>query len=140
MEGLEKVRLFPGIPELLSEASARFPCGIASGTLRDEILAVLRRHGLEACFAGLVTADEQLPSKPAPDSYTRALHVLREHGATRLQAPQCLVVEDSVPGILAAKAAGMHCVAVAHSHAATLLRDADLVLDSVERWNWNLLP
>lgn len=137
--GLETVRPFPGIQEVLRDATERYPCGIASGTLREEILAFLRLEGLESCLHAVVGAEEGLRSKPAPDAYLRALQILRQRKLPDLDPPACLVVEDSVPGIHSARAAGMRCLAVAHSHPASMLRDADIVLDSMQCWDWELV-
>ena len=63
--------------------------------------------------------------KPAPDIFLKA--------AEQLGVPpaQCVVVEDAVNGVQAARAAGMPCVAVAQSFSAELLRDADAVVPRI---------
>jgi beta-phosphoglucomutase-like phosphatase (HAD superfamily) len=130
---LEDVRLFEGAAEAVKEASARFPLAIASGAHRREIESVLEREGLLARFAALVSGDDGLPSKPSPEVYANALErVTRSSGEVILPA-ECLVVEDSVPGIRAARAAGMRAVALCHSHPAERLGEADLVLPDMRR-------
>jgi beta-phosphoglucomutase len=70
----------------------------------------------------LVVANENLRGKPAPDIFLAA--------AQRLDVParQCLVFEDAVNGVIAAKAAGISCVGVTTNVAAATLRDAGAVL------------
>jgi mannitol-1-/sugar-/sorbitol-6-phosphatase len=74
----------------------------------------------------LVTADDVARGKPDPEPYERAA---RELG---VPAGECLVVEDSPPGIAAARRAGMFVVAVATTHGEPELREADRVLASME--------
>ena len=85
--------------------AAAFPLGIASGALRHEIEAVLRREGLERHFRFIVASGDTLQSKPAPDPYRRAAEL---HG---LPPAACLAIEDSRWGIESAKSAGMSCIA-----------------------------
>ncbi|BBJ37321.1 hypothetical protein SSPO_000390 [Streptomyces antimycoticus] len=83
----------------------------------------LTRLGLVGRLAFTVTGDDTPRHKPAPDLYLLAL---RRVGA---EAAACLAVEDSPPGVRAAKAAGLRCVAVAGSGAAARgTLGADLVL------------
>lgn len=137
---VDRVSVFPGIPELVEQAAARAACGIVSGALRAEIHAVLRRHDLDRFFPHIVAADDGLPSKPSPAGYLRLLELLRIARGQRIDAAECLVVEDSVPGIRAARSAGMRCAALANSHAPDALREADVVFASASEWSWHRLP
>ena len=51
--------------------------------------------------------------------------------ACRIRAYECIVIEDSISGIKAAKNAGMKCVAVTNSFSKEKLKDADLIIDSL---------
>ena len=135
-EAIPTLKLFPGAMELVAAASRRLPCAIGSGALRAEIEAVLRYHGLMDSFRFLVTADDKVRSKPAPDVYLRALELFRKRGQPDLEPEDCLVIEDSIPGIQASRLAGMRCVAVAHSHPAHMLQEADLVIPTLVEWSW----
>ncbi len=64
--------LYPGAAACIARMAAAFPLGIASGALRHEIEAVLRREGLERHFRFIVASGDTLQSKPAPDPYRRA--------------------------------------------------------------------
>ncbi|MCX5197306.1 HAD-IA family hydrolase [Streptomyces sp. NBC_00249] len=82
------------------------PMAVASGSSREAIDAVLEGTGLDALLTTAVSAEEVPHGKPAPDVFLEA--------ARRLGTPpaRCVVVEDAAPGALAARAAGMDCVAV----------------------------
>ena len=120
--------LLPGVREMLGQAAAlELPCAVASSSSRDWVLGWLRHHGIEAAFACIRTADDVALTKPAPDLFLSA--------AACLKAPPgaCLVFEDSPNGILAARAAGMRCVAVPGAITRQIvLPSADLLLESLD--------
>ena len=87
------------------------PVAIASSSHRDIIAAAVDALGLLEVMGAIVSSDEVRLGKPAPDVYLLA--------ATRLgvAADRCLVVEDSVNGVRAGKAAGMTVVLVPNASA-----------------------
>jgi beta-phosphoglucomutase-like phosphatase (HAD superfamily) len=105
--------------------------GIASGALRGEIEAILRARGVRDLFTAVVGADDVPRSKPHPEPYLAAMAGL-EPRAPGLRPEDCLVFEDSMPGVAAALAAGMKVVAVTNSYSAAKLSAAHLVVDSLE--------
>src|SRR5690606_38320274 len=82
------------------------PRALVTGSSRAEAAQVLPRIGPEAAFDVIVASEDALRSKPDPDGYRRAM--------ARLGLPPaaCLVVEDSVSGIAAGRAAGCLVLAV----------------------------
>ncbi|MCZ6795310.1 MAG: HAD family phosphatase [Planctomycetota bacterium] len=133
---LGEIELFPGAEELVREARRRGPCTIASCGRRQEIEAILHRHGLLDEFPFFVAADEIERPKPDPDCFLRALDLFRHHVSPELRARDCVVFEDSFRGVEAAKRAGMRCVAVTHSFPRERLEQADVVIDSLGEWSW----
>jgi phosphoglycolate phosphatase/beta-phosphoglucomutase len=107
---------FPGGGELLLRlAGAGATIGIVSGALRDEIelgLQVLQaRHAVRF----IVSAEDTRACKPDPEGYLLGLAHLA-HYAGPIATRRTLVIEDSLAGIAAARAAQLPCVAVAHSY------------------------
>ena len=97
----------PGVVELLDEAhSHSIPCAVASSSGFDWVDGVLRQIGIRERFHSLATRDMVASAKPAPDLFLKACEKL----GTDPSAAAAL--EDSVNGVIAAKAAGMVCVAV----------------------------
>ena len=82
------------------------PLAIASGSTPEAIDAALGAIGLRDAFPVRVSTQEVASGKPAPDVFLLA--------AWRLDVDPgaCLVVEDAVPGVRAARAAGMRCIAI----------------------------
>ncbi|MFQ5542125.1 MAG: HAD family hydrolase [Candidatus Binatia bacterium] len=140
-ESIEKrIVVFPGVRELLPELSSRFPLGIGSGALRSEIEMILKSIGLRSFFQVIVSTDDVKEGKPDPEVFIKALHLLSQKVADRsLEPSDCLVIEDSKEGIRGAHAAGMKCMAVANSHRAEELTEAETVVETLEGVNVSFL-
>ncbi len=120
----------PGAVEFVTEVTRHYPLGIASGSLLSEIHHLLTQLGLREKFSVLATADDCQRSKPDPEVYLKALERLRalpEFRNQPLQASECLAIEDAPLGVVAAQAAGLKCLALAHSRPAAELQHADLI-------------
>lgn len=117
--------LYAGTAACVERLAAEWPLGIASGALRHEIEAVLRRGGIDRYFAFIVGAGDTLASKPAPDPYRRAAEL---HGVV---PDACVAVEDSRFGIESAKTAGLWCIGITHTYPVSELLDADSIITSL---------
>ena len=125
-----EVRIYPGVVAFV-HSLAGLPLAVASGGLREEVELILARAGIRDAFAAVVAAEDVAAGKPDPEGFLRALAALeREAGAIAPEA--CLVVEDSIAGIEAARRAGMRCLAVTNSYTAEDLAAADLVVPTLE--------
>jgi HAD superfamily hydrolase (TIGR01509 family) len=126
----KSLRLVPGAPEFVHEAAKRYRLGIVSGALRPEIDHVLAQTGFAERFEVIVAAGDVPRCKPDPASYLAAHEAFARRQPVTPRA--CAVIEDSLPGLRAARAAGMPCVMLTTSHSATALhgRGAALVWDS----------
>ena len=114
----------PGAVELLHALDGRWPVAVASNSPRSHLLAGLKRSGLEDDFDVVLGVEEVGEPKPAPDLYLRACDLLGV-------APTASVaLEDSPPGVAAARAAGLYVVGVPSVAGVEL--EADTVFDSLE--------
>jgi HAD superfamily hydrolase (TIGR01509 family) len=127
---LPTVPFFPGVPDLVRRLAAEMPVAIASGARREEIEAIVTAGGLRDAFRAIVGADDVSRGKPDPEPYLTAAARLRPW-AEGLGPEDCIAFEDSVPGILAARNAGMKVVAVTNSYPAAKLAAAHRVVDSL---------
>jgi HAD superfamily hydrolase (TIGR01509 family) len=118
LEKLQKLPLYPGVDDLIFQARARnFKLAIVSGAIRQEIELVLHRAQLAEYFAAIVAGDDIAVSKPEPDAYLLAVEILNQiYPSLNLQPQECLAIEDTLTGILAAKKAGMQVVGVANTY------------------------
>jgi beta-phosphoglucomutase len=142
----QDLRFFPEAAKALGAVAARWPVAICSGALRPEIEYALRRLGRLDQITVIISAEDTDKGKPDPEGYRLALTALRAHTCTGhdptlsyqktqldLEAVNCLVVEDSLAGIVSAKGAGMHAVGVPNTYTIDQLRDAgaDDVVDGL---------
>lgn len=104
---LEGAAAMPGIPEAVCAGKeAGLKLGVVSSSSHRWVDGWLEKIGLSEQFDLTVCRDDAPHIKPAPDLYLEAARLLM------LEPASCLVVEDSVNGIKAAKAAGMPNVAI----------------------------
>jgi beta-phosphoglucomutase len=108
-------------------AAERAVLGIVSGSAREEIEPVLEIAGIRDAFTVLVSVDDIRRSKPDPEGYLLALHLLG------IGAGDAAAVEDSEAGVGAAKAAGLYCAAVTTTLPPERLSEADALAERVDR-------
>lgn len=104
----------PGARELLADLRANgVRCALVTmseGPLASEILSALPEGSLEF----MVTGDQVEHGKPHPEAYLRAVQQL-QLADPELQVHHCLALEDSVPGVTSALAAGLLTVGIPHT-------------------------
>jgi len=106
MEIQKDARLIAPTVAFAREAAKTRPLAVASGGPREVVKRSLEIAGLAALFKAVVTADDVVHGKPAPDMFLLAAKLLG------VAPERCLVFEDAEPGIQGALAAGMKVVRV----------------------------
>jgi len=106
-------RLIGPVADFARHVARTHPVAIASGGPRDIVRRSLELTGLAPLFPVVVTADDVVHGKPAPDMFLLAA---RQMG---VEPDSCLVFEDAEPGMRAAEAAGMKWVRVPSRRAAS---------------------
>jgi beta-phosphoglucomutase len=125
-EARGRVTLLPGVKTLLE--------GLRSGDIRQAVASSAPLRNIEVLvdsldirsyFIALVSAVD-MAGKPDPSVFLEA--------ARRIELPPrlCVVIEDSLPGVEAARRAGMACIGVTNTHPAGALDGADLIVDTLE--------
>ncbi len=127
-ERLATQPLRPGIEGLLDDArDLGMPSAVASSSSSGWVEHWLDHHGIRHRFLHLRCRDHVERLKPAPDLFVSAAEALAVAPAA------CLVIEDSPNGVLAARAAGMRCVAVPNTVTRRLeMPSTELVVESLE--------
>jgi beta-phosphoglucomutase len=124
-------KLIEGVRDFLAMLSANcIPMAICSGALLPEIEITLEDAGLRGYFETIVSAEQVKKGKPHPEGFLLALQKLNTNRRETIRPQQCVVIEDSNWGLQAAKAAGMHTVAVTNSYDAAQL-DAEKIVDNL---------
>lgn len=126
--------IFGPLPDLLENLAQRFKLAVASGSGHPVIREVLALKDLRRFFPVVVSAQDVVHGKPAPDIFLRAaalLHVLPN---------RCWVIEDSIAGVDGALAAGMKVIGITNSLDASQLARATHVVKSYEEIKELLIP
>jgi beta-phosphoglucomutase family hydrolase len=130
--GLAPIDGITALLEMLQGRGVRI--GLASSSPRRFIEAVLDSFGISSYFTSVVSGEEVVHGKPAPDVFLRAAEELGVH------PQQCLVIEDSMHGIQAAKSAGMICIGYINPNSGQLdLSKADCTVDTIRDIDWSLI-
>lgn len=106
---------------------------ICSGALLAEIELILGQARLGSFFEAIVSAEQIKKGKPAPEGFLLTLEKLNENRQEPISGEQCIVIEDSHWGLEAAKAAGMHTIAVTNSYSADKLAMAEKIIVRLDK-------
>ena len=136
----DELPLAPGVVTFVKALSRRHPLGVVSMAARSGIDYGLARAGLAGHFTVVVSAEDAHACKPDPCCYDKALEFLNAKRGQAQVLPvspaECLVIEDSPPGIRSARAAGMRTLGVTNTVPEKALRaaGADIVTRSLADW------
>ena len=121
------IKPLPGVlPLLHSLKEDGFGLALASSTVPENIKLLLSSLGIEQLFDCLVSGQDVSRGKPDPEGFLLAAKKLG------VEPRCCVIIEDAIDGVRAAKAAGMKCIAVANTHPRETLAAADLTVESLE--------
>lgn len=123
----QKIDIFPGVKELL-QALQDSGCSlaIASSEWHNHIIKFLSLNSIEKYFPIILGREDIKNHKPDPDVYLRTAKKL---GVNPID---CVVFEDSIVGVEAAKRAGMKCIAIKTTFSGKELAQADLIVKNLE--------
>ncbi len=106
-KGVKKViKLRKGTEEVLQELKKKYVLAITTSAIREFTEKILEAHNIKQHFTKIVTAEDVKKGKPNPEPY---LTTAKKVG---IEPKNCVVIEDAVNGVEAAKAAGMFCIAI----------------------------
>ena len=117
----------PGLSELLNFIQSKgIPMAIASSGLMKNIQLILKKLKVDSYFDHIVSGEMPKHGKPAPDIF------LLTANHFQIEPTDCLVIEDSKNGVLAAKSAGMTCIGYLNIGSGNQdLTEADIITDSL---------
>jgi beta-phosphoglucomutase len=116
----------PAARQAVQYAAKRARLAVVSGAARVEIESVLGAAGLAPFVSLVVAAEDVIAVKPDPAGYTRALELLDK------RPDEAVAFEDSEAGVAAAKAAGLHCIALAGTVEIDRLAAADEIVAALD--------
>ena len=120
--------LFDGIGNFVEKMSREFTLGIVSMARRHEIDYVLETSGLAKYFATIVSSENTSKCKPDPECFRTGFQqidaIRTANGHLPMTHSECLVIEDSPPGVMAARSADLPALGVTNTVSAEMLREA----------------
>lgn len=123
----DNIEALPGAIELLSSLREHgIKSAIASSAPPENVRIIIDSLRIGGCFDAIACGREVTEGKPSPQIFLLAAEKLN------VEPAGCVVIEDAIAGVAGAKQAGMKCVAVANSHPRNMLREADLIVASLE--------
>jgi HAD superfamily hydrolase (TIGR01509 family) len=121
------IQPLPGAVELIKSLYMRdIRQAIASSATPENIEVITRTLGIKTCFQAIAFGNEVPEGKPSPQIYLLAAKKIS------VKPANCIVFEDAIAGVAGAKSAGMKCIAVTNSHPEEKLKQADLVVETLE--------
>lgn len=122
------------VPLIKNLHDKNIPLAIASSSPLDMIKFVTRTFGIDKYFRLLISGEDLPHSKPAPDIYLKTARNLN------LAPSDCVVLEDSKNGTIAAKDAGMYCIGFANPNSGNQdLSRADIIINKITDIDINTL-
>ena len=124
----KNVSLFDGVVELLEALQGRIRIALATMSNREVIDKLLDEKGLTKYFEVVISADDVKNPKPNPEVFLTCAKKLN------IDPKDCVVVEDSLFGVEAAKKAGMKCIAIpsgAYTEEELSAKRPDLLVNSI---------
>jgi len=124
----KEVELFKGSKELLRILEKRLKLGLASMNKREFIDLMLKKFRLADLFKAIVTSDEVIKVKPDPEIFLKCAKIMH------IKPEKCVVIEDSIFGVRAAKTGGMSCIAVltgVYGRDEIITESPDLIVNSL---------
>ncbi len=123
----QNIRPFPGVLKLITSLKEhKFKIAIASSAPMENIQLITQSLKIHNCFDAIVSGWETTKGKPDPQIFLLAAQKLG------VKAKDCIVIEDAVVGVAASKRAKICCIAVTNTNPEESLREADLIIDTLE--------
>jgi len=136
----EEMPLFDGVENFVRKMEKDFALGVVSMARREEIEYVLEKAGLLGSFSIIISAEDVENCKPNPECYRKGFNQIdafrTRSGGNPIVHGDCLVIEDSPPGIAAGKNAGLKTLGITNTVSAKELREAgaDAVSKNLDDW------
>ena len=129
----KEVVALPHIHELLESIKGNFKIGLATNSRIREVEIIFNKLDFNIYFDLRLSRNNVKKVKPDPEIYLMGADLFN------VKPNECVVFEDSIVGISAAKSAGMNCIAITNTYSAEDLRNADMIIDSYKEIDINTI-
>ena len=123
----QNLKPLPGVIKLITSLKEHeFKMALASSAPMENIQLLTKGLGISKYFQAIISDEDVAEGKPSPQVFLLAAEKLG------VEPKHCIVIEDAIAGVTAAKRAGMGCLAVTNTHPRASLTEADLIVDTLE--------
>lgn len=129
----KELKINHDILDFLKNSIDQYKIAVCSATDKKNLELIMEKAGLTGIVDLYLGKQDLEENKPAPDIYLKAAELLD------VSPDECLVIEDSPPGITAAKSAGMFCIALTATYPRDELGNADLIVESINEVDISLI-
>ncbi len=129
----KEVKAIPGAHDLLIFLKESLPLALATNSRMREVDIICSKLDFNKFFDLKLARDHVKNAKPDPEIYLKAADSLN------VKPDECIVFEDSVVGIKAAKNAGMICIAITSTYPPKFLKAADLIIESYDKKSFEII-
>ena len=129
----KEVEAVPGAHDLLIFLKESLPLALATNSRMREVDIICTKLDFNRFFDLKLARDHVRYAKPDPEIYLKAADNFN------VKPDECVVFEDSVVGIRAAKNAGMACIAITNTYPAKFLKAADLIIESYDKKSFKII-
>lgn len=129
----KEVEAIPGAHDLLIYLKKSLPLALATNSRMREVDIICFKLDFNKFFDLKLARDHVKNAKPDPEIYLKAADNFN------VKPDECIVFEDSVVGIKAAKAAGMSCIAITTTYQPEFLKEADLIIESYDEGSFKII-
>jgi len=128
----QNLKPLPGVIKLIrSLVKYEFKLALASSAPIENIQLLITGLGINNCFQCIICDKDVTEGKPNPQVFLLAAQKLG------VEPKNCIVIEDAIAGVSAAKKAGMQCLAITNTHPRASLMEAVLIVDTLEEVSVN---
>ena len=120
----KKVEAMPNIYLLLEMTKKNFKVALGTNSRYREVEIIFNKLDFDKYFDLKLARDHVKNPKPNPEIYLKAAELLG------VKPNECIVFEDSIIGVKAAKAAGMYCIALVNTYTKDNLKEADILVNN----------
>jgi HAD superfamily hydrolase (TIGR01509 family) len=129
----KEVGAVPGAHDLLLFLKKRLKLALATNSRYREVEIICSKLDFDRYFDLKLARDHVKNAKPDPEIYLKAADRMN------VKPDECIVFEDSVIGIRAAKNANMKCIAITNTYPPKLLKAADLIIESYDKKSFKII-
>ncbi len=129
----KEVEAIPGAHDMLIYLKKSLPLALATNSRMREVDIICSKLDFNRFFDLKLARDHVKNAKPDPEIYLKAANNFN------VKPDECIVFEDSIVGIKAAKNAGMKCIAITNTYPQKFLNTADLIIESYDEKSFKII-